>query len=140
MKRIKRNNIEVDEEDKDGKVIMEDNLIIVNNEPRGIVLPPKNAKGVGITLLPGENSVSREEWDFVKKNPAIKQFINVGFLEDKGVGKARPILETLDGVTMEEARSYIKRERTKEQLNKWVSGTTSEYLRKLCEQRISKLK
>jgi hypothetical protein len=127
------------EGDSSKEKLITNNLVIVNNQPRAIYLPPTTDKGVGQALVPGENSVSKKDWEAVIDNPTIKRFLEFRFLVNKGFGEARPLLETLDGVTQDEARVFIKKEKSKKQLETWVRNTKSEYLKKACEERIKRI-
>ena len=115
-------------------------FVIENTTVRSIVLPPIGKKNMGQRMLPGENSVSANVWKQAEKNKAIKMFIHAGYLVNKGKGKARPILETLDGVSFQEAQRYVKKETDKSQMKRWAEGTETEHLKKMCEQKLGKMK
>ena len=118
-------------------------LVIVLTQPRGLDLPPFS-KGTedekkGQTLAPGENAVSKDLWAFVENNPAIKKYMEVGFLINKGPGIAKPLVETLDSFNRTDGREVIRKEKDIEQLERWIKGTKDEHLIQACKDRRKKL-
>jgi hypothetical protein len=132
----KRKIFDEDEETKTLEEYMEESdkmLVIENTSISGVRLPPENEISIGMFLVPGENAISEELWKKVSKNPAIKIYVERQILINKGEGKARPILETLDSFHFQEAKNVVAKERDKKQLERWIRGTEDLQKRNICE-------
>lgn len=115
-------------------------LVIEVTEPRPVILPPIGKEKVGQKLAPGENSVDSEVWEKVKRNIAVKKFLEFGIIVNRGHGKARPISETLDALNFNEAKSLINKEKDKDLINRWMVNSENEQLKKVCKIRLDNMK
>jgi hypothetical protein len=121
------------------------NLVILNTEARAIELLPVPSKEatpeemLGKVLLPGENDLTQVAWDHCKKSKAIRMWIECGYLEEKGEGKAQSLGEGLDGLTAREATTKIGSCDKVKILQDWKDKTTKRTLIKLINTRIDSL-
>jgi hypothetical protein len=120
-------------------------LVIKNNQPRAIELPPVPSKEatteeiMGLTLIPGENNVTQVAWDHAKKNPGIKIWLACEYLESLGAGEAKSLGEGLDSLTAGEAKAKIANCGEVKILQDWKEKTTKKALEKLITTRITAL-
>jgi len=93
------------------KETLSENLVIVNTEPRAIYLPPADVQDFdearGLRLLPGENNVSSLLWEAIQSNPAVKIWVTQELLVNRGAGKAKPLADGLDNLTLAQAATQI---------------------------------
>lgn len=123
------------------------NLIIEVTEPRAVELPsvpPTVSKAGNVTapgfhpqqLLPGENDVDSAYWDKVKGNTAVKQWLAVRLLKNRGEGKATSIIASLDNLAPDTALRHIGKCENVKLLNEWKASTKGRALRKAISERI----
>lgn len=125
------------------------NLVILVKGAQGIELPSVEPKGKAgkITepgfhpqkLVPGENDVDSAYWDKVKSNPAVKMWLACELLVNKGEGKAKPLIESLDKLSPEVALRHIGRCETISVLNSWKESTDNPAYRKAIGERVQEL-
>ena len=121
-------------------------LRIAVNRPCGIVLPPPKDPSVveeeerdGVTLLPGENSVSKAYWDQVKDNPGVRIQCLADVLEDRGPGVAVPLSTKWDEIDVKEAKPLIAAIGDIKRLSEIKKIVKTKALKSLCKQRIEEI-
>lgn len=122
------------------------NLVIEVKGAQAVELPsvaPK-AKGGKLVepgfhpqmLIPGENDVDSTYWDKIKGNSAVKQYLACNILKNKGEGKAKPLIDSLDSLNTDVALRHIGRCDNVNVLNGWKSTTKNATYKKEIETRI----
>lgn len=92
------------------------NLVIDNTQARAIFLPPAKGDSVhelarkGRMLYPGQNDVPAEHWEAIQENPSIKLWgpSGMGYLVNRGEGKAAPVPRGLDGMDERDALAKLE--------------------------------
>jgi len=119
------------------------NLVIEVTRPSAIVLPPFKGgdpdEEAGKTLIPGQNDVSEPCWKFACKNPAIQIALGAGYLKSKGNGKARPITQDYDSLTIKQASDIIEQIDDVNELNRIKVGVKKKGVRNVVLARIRAL-
>lgn len=120
-----------------------DKIVIVNTEKRGIQLPEASSElseeRQGLLLLPGENSVSAGYWANVQDNPAVKIWLRVGYLKNKGAGEAVPLATDWNALSLDKARSLVAKIDDVMSLNKIKKSAKKKNLRSIVDERIKEL-
>lgn len=118
-------------------------LVVEVFRPSGILLPPgpseEETERRGLMLLPGENAVTEQYWDFAKKNPAIKIALRGDCLKNNGKGKAKPIVNDWNAITLGKAEKVIAKIKDAGMLREVKSNAKKKGLRDLCDARIEML-
>jgi hypothetical protein len=119
-------------------------LVIVVCQPRAYILPPvKDASDPhereGVTLIPGENNVSRDLWDKVKDNPGVKIHHQTGVLKNKGAGKAVSVLSDWESMTPKQVEDMISGIKEIDTVRKIEKQLKSKKAIAYCKQRVEQI-
>jgi len=120
-------------------------MIVENTQPRLLTLPSciggRIDELVGKQLPPGESDVSTACWENAKKKRAVKAWVKLGVLVEKGEGKASPLVSQEEIENMEILKKEAKGKSAQE-LKKLLKETKSRdgkaYIRALIDKEIAK--
>ena len=118
-------------------------LVIDNSRPSAFFLPSATSsvpeEKNGLCLLPGENEVSPGYWKLVKENPGVKIALRAAILKNNGPGKAKPIVQNWNELTVAKAGLIIDQLEDIEELHTIKKNAKKVGVRKLCDLRISEI-
>jgi len=120
-----------------------ENLVITVTKPCGVVLPevsvgsPEERRG--LTLLPGENSVSPAYWDQVKKNPGVRVYLSSGVVRNDGAGVAVPMTTDISKMNVDEANKILGAISDIDRLREIKKSDKRKSIGAFCDDRIEKI-
>lgn len=124
------------------------NIVIENTRPTQITLPPHiqrkgQQKGKVLhdaqPLLPGENNVDADYWNFCKERKGVKPLIALKYLVNLGEGEAKELGASIDNLPDDQALAQIEKCDDIQILNDWKVNSQKPGIRRAIEERVQEL-